>query len=190
MPGSSARTAAMTWRAEGLTIAVVPTTTVGTVSSPPVMARTAAAAAGSSQMLISSTGSRDRRSPSRSIAQYGHPVGQATARPAPCFLSRAGHALDPHPAPERDVPGDPARRRAGLRVVPGRVPVDRAVHADVVVAGLALPRAGAGSRAGGEILPTQRPRREVVVALHLDRALAFGQHGPVPHGPEHDPLHG
>jgi hypothetical protein len=69
LPGWASRTAAATWRAEGLTMARMPITTVGTVSSPPVMARTRAAAAGSSQMLTHSAATRALPSPSRSIAQ-------------------------------------------------------------------------------------------------------------------------
>ncbi len=78
---------------------------------------------------------------------------------------------------------------AGIGVVPGGVAVDLAIRANVVIAGPALPRAGAGGGAGGEVLAVQRLQREVVVALHLDGVAAFGEHGPVPHGPEHDLLH-
>jgi hypothetical protein len=62
-------------------MARAPTSTVGTVSSPPVMARTRAAAARSSQMLTHVAGTRALRSPSRSIAQYGHPGRQYTSTP-------------------------------------------------------------------------------------------------------------
>src|SRR5262249_28046578 len=180
VPGCPSRTAAATCRAEGLTRARAPTTTVGTVSSPPVMTRTRAAAARSSQMLTHVADTRAPRSPSRSNAQYGHPGRQYTSTPpgppaagltaAPLpgaagrgsgrpgrgpprrrFPLSAGNALDPHAAPERDMPGDCPGRGTGMRVIPGRVPVDLAVPGHVVVACLALPRAGARGRAGGEV---------------------------------------
>jgi len=90
----SAFMAATTWRADGLTMARVPTTTVGTVSSPPVMARTRAAAAGSSQMSTHSARTPERRSPSRSIAQNGHPRRQY-ARTAPGVPAAAVTAPPP-----------------------------------------------------------------------------------------------
>jgi hypothetical protein len=57
----------------GFTNALVPTMTVGTVSSPPVTDRTTAAAVGSSQMSTSRTGRPLRRKRQRSIVQKGHP---------------------------------------------------------------------------------------------------------------------
>jgi hypothetical protein len=62
-------------------MARVPITAVGTVSSPPVMVRTRAAAARSSQMLTHVADTRALASPSRSIAQYGHPGRQYTTTP-------------------------------------------------------------------------------------------------------------
>ena len=51
-----------------------------------------------------------------------------------------------------------------------------------------FPRADARGGTGSEVLPAQRPRGEVVVAFQLYGVAAFGEHGPVPHSPEHDPL--
>jgi hypothetical protein len=72
-------------------------------------------------------------------------------------------------------------RRTGPRVVPGRVRVQRPVHGDVEKS-LAVPSHGAhrGHPAGREVRHAQRPRREVMIALHLDRLVAFGKHCSVP----------
>lgn len=60
----------------GLTMAISPTTTVGTVSLPSAIERTTAAASGSVQMFTSRVGSRRRRSALRRRQQNGQPGRQ------------------------------------------------------------------------------------------------------------------
>ena len=74
--GQRAASAADTWAADGFTIPMVPTTTVGTVSLPLAMPRTTAAASGCSQMFTRSWAMSARSSWRNRLLQKGQPGRQ------------------------------------------------------------------------------------------------------------------
>src|SRR5215469_3875362 len=65
-------------------------------------------------------------------------------------------------------------RRVRVRVAPCRVVMGGAVHGDVVILGVALPRAVVRSRAVSENAGADRRGREVVVALDGDKVCLLG----------------
>src|SRR5213592_3942265 len=111
------------------------------------------------------------RSPCRSRC-----CSPSRSRSCPPGASRHSLGLHLDAFPEGDIASDVLGRVLGRWVIPGGVLVDLAVYLHVVVAGLALPRAGRVRCAGLEMLPFDGIRREVVIAFDDDAGLAFGEH--------------
>src|SRR5271165_30451 len=104
--------------------------------------------------------------------------------PAPCFtfyhkvkdLCYVLSLLHLNALPERHESLDLLRRRLGLRIKPRRSGIPLALDFHVVVTRRALPRTHRVGIARLEIFLTDRIRRKILIPLHLDRRIAFGQH--------------
>src|SRR5271154_4873569 len=91
-------------------------------------------------------------------------------------LSFHAHAL-----PESYMILDLRRGRIRLRIIPGGVFIGHAVHFQVVILGLALPRALARMRARLQILFFDRLQRKILIAFHHLRVLALCHYFSAPH---------
>ena len=101
---------------------------------------------------------------------------------AACTSSETLLFFHPHAFPKRHATRDFLGGIFGRGVVPGGILVFFAVHAQRVVAGLALPGAGGVGDAVFEKLLFEGIGGEVVVVLDHDRVVALGYDGVVPNG--------
>ena len=85
-----------------------------------------------------------------------------------------------HASPKSDIVRDLLGSRTWRRIVPGGILVHLAIHFDVKTACLPLPEADGVQTTLCEELPFQRIGWEVIVTLHHDRVIVFGQHSSIP----------
>lgn len=87
-----------------------------------------------------------------------------------------------HTLPERNMPANLFGGVLRLRVVPGRIGVDRISDHHVVVVRRAFPRTYRSVAGFAEVFARERRQGEIVVVFDYDRSVAAGQGGVVPDG--------